>query len=135
MKVFFDNCTPPRMARTLNGYIESDGDQAFHISDLMDRNASDSTWMEYLRADSSDWMIITGDDRIRRNKAEARAFRQAGLKGFVLASAYQKTPQHRCCAVLVQQWPLMLDTWKSFDPPILFELSINFSGRLRSLSL
>lgn len=91
--------------------------------------------IEYLAKDGSDWIVISGDDRIHRNKPERSAFRQARLKGVVLAAAYQKTPMHRCCAVIVHQWPSLLETMSRFEPPVLFEMSINFSGKFKQLSL
>jgi len=135
MKVFFDNCTSPRMARTLHAFIEADGHQAVHISDVLGRDVTDIEWMQYLGRDPADWIVFTGDERIRKNKAEARAFAQARLKGIVLAPAYQRTPMSRNCAVLIDRWPKLLETLENFEPPVLFELSINFSGRFRQLSL
>jgi len=134
MNVFFDNCTSPVMARTLHGFIPSDGHRAVHIGDVMDRNATDLAWIDYLGRHPEKWIVFTGDERIRRNKAEARAFAQARLKGIVLAPADQRTPMNRNCAVLVDRWPKLLETLESFEPPVLFELSINFFGRLRQLS-
>jgi len=135
MKVFFDNCTSPVMARTLHGFISGDGHEAVHIRDLPSNIRTDIQWIEYLAPDRHQWIVVTGDDHIRRNKAERAAFSQARLKGIVLAAAYQKTPMHRCCAVIVHQWPSLLDTMSRFDPPVLFEMSINFSGKFKQLSL
>lgn len=135
MNVFFDNCTSPRMARTLNAYIEPDGHKAVHISEVMNRDAPDLEWIEFLGKDRAEWVVFTGDERIRRNKAEARAFAQARLRGIVLAPAYQRTPMSRNCAVLIDRWPVLLETLERFEPPVLFELSINFSRRLRQLAL
>lgn len=135
MNVFFDNCTSPRMARTLHAFIEPDGHKAVHISDVMDRDARDVDWIDFLGKDRAEWIVFTGDERIRKNKAEARAFAQARLKGIVLAPAYQRTPMNRNCAVLIDRRPKLLETLEVFEPPVLFELSINFSGRLRQLSL
>jgi predicted nuclease of predicted toxin-antitoxin system len=135
MKVFFDNCTSPVMASTLHGYIANFGHAAVHIRDLPLRHPTDVQWIEHLAADRDDWIVITGDDRIRRNKPERIAFRQARLKGVVLAAAYQKTSMNRCCAVLVHQWPSLLETMSRFAPPVLLEMSINFSGKFKQLSL
>ncbi len=135
MNVLFDNCTSPVMARTLNGFVSNYGHEASHIRDLPLANPTDLEWIEYLRLDHRDWLVITGDDRIRRNKAERLAFRNSNLRGVVLAPAYQKTPLHRNCAVVVYQWPVLLETVKRFEPPILFEMSINFNGKLKQLSL
>ncbi|KQT86059.1 hypothetical protein [Aurantimonas sp. Leaf443] len=135
MKVLFDNCTSPLMATTLNGFIEPQGHQAIHLRSLPLSHPTDVEWIEYLAASGDEWLVITGDQRIRRNKAEARAFRLAKLRGVVLDAAYQKTPMNRCCAVLVHQWPNLHETMLRFDPPIMLEMGINFKGRFRQLGV
>jgi hypothetical protein len=90
-------------------------------------------WIEHIAQTGDEWLVVTGDQRIRRNKAEAQAFRRAHLRGLILASAYQRTPMHRCCAVIVHQWPTLFETISKFDPPFMLEMSINFSGRFKQL--
>lgn len=133
MKVLFDNCTSPVMASTLDGFIRWEGHSAVHIRDLPLTNPKDVEWMNYLAASRDEWLIVTGDQRIRKNKAEAQAFRRANLKAVVLASAYQKTGMQRCCAVLIDQWPSLYDTVQRFDPPFMLEMSINFRGNFKQL--
>lgn len=135
MKVLFDNCTSPVMASTLNGFICSDGHQAIHIRQLPLADPKDIEWIEYIATTDDEWLVFTGDQRIRKNKAEAQAFRRANLRGVVLAAAYQKTPMHRCCAVVIDQWPRLYDTIQRFDPPFMLEMSINFRGKFRLLSV
>ena len=123
------------MADTLNGFIKSNHHSAIHLRELPIENPTDLEWISYLQHSGDNWLVITGDQRIRRNKAEAYAFRRAQLKGVVLASAYQKTPMNRCCAAIVYQWPNLLDTIERFDPPFMFEMSINFTGKFRQLTI
>lgn len=133
MNVLFDNCTSPIMASTLNGFIESDGHHAIHMRQLPMQHPKDIEWIRYISSIGEEWLVITGDQRIRKNKAEALAFRQARLRGVVLASAYQKTSMNRCCAVLVDQWPRLYETIRRVDPPFMLELSINFRGNFKLL--
>lgn len=121
------------MAATLNGFIESQGHSAIHLRDLSLDCATDVEWITYLHESREEWIIVTGDQRIRKNKAEAQAFRNAKLRGIVLDRAYQKTAMNRCCAVIVHQWPNLYDTIQRFDPPVLLEMGINFKGRFRQL--
>lgn len=135
MNVLFDNCTSPVMASTLHGFIDHDGHRAVHIRRLPLKNPTDVEWIEHIASTGDEWLVITGDQRIRKNKAEALAFRRARLRGVVLAAAYQRTPMNRCCAVLIDQWPRLLDTIRRFDPPFMLELSINFRGNFRQLTV
>jgi hypothetical protein len=96
VNVFFDNCTSPVFASTLHGFIEHEGHAGFHIRDISalpnGRNSADLDWIEHLRKSNDDWMFISGDGRVLRNSAERAALGSAGLHGFILAPAYQKTP-------------------------------------------
>jgi hypothetical protein len=104
-----------------------------HLRDLPLVHPTDVEWIEYLASTGDEWLVVTGDQRIRKNKAEAQAFRRAHLRGIILASAYQRTPMHRCCAVIVYQCPTLFETIRKFDPPFMLEMSINFSGRFKQL--
>lgn len=135
MNILFDNCTSPVMASTLHGFIRSDGHHALHIRDLPLSHPTDIEWINYLAGTKQEWLVITGDQRIRKNRAEAQAFRNASLRGVILASSYQRTPMHRCCSVIVYQWPNLFDTVKKFEPPFMIEMSINYNGRFKQLSV
>ena len=95
MKVFFDACTTPLFAGCLNALIQPDGDEARHVHYMPDygftRKTDDVDWITRLGSDTASWIVITGDQRIRKNIAERTAWIRAGLKAYVLAPAYQKT--------------------------------------------
>ena len=129
MKVFFDNCTSPVFAGCLNALIQPDGDEARHVRFMPEygftHKTDDVDWITRLGADPASWIVITGDQRIRKNEAELRAWIRAGLKAFVLAPAYQKTPINQCAANLLWRWPEMRTFISSAAPGSMFELSIN----------
>jgi hypothetical protein len=129
VKVFFDNCTSPVFAGCLNALIQPDGDEARHVRFMPDygftHKTDDVDWITRLGSDAASWIVITGDQRIRKNEAELRAWIRAGLKAFVLASAYQKTPLNQCAANLLWRWPEMRTFISSAAPGSMFELSIN----------
>ena len=92
MRVFFDNCTSPVLASTLHGFASSANHTAVHIKDAdCGRHATDMEWIAMLASDATHrWVVVTGDIRLSKNKAERAAFRSAGLFRFVLRSAYAK---------------------------------------------
>jgi hypothetical protein len=99
-------------------------------------NTDDVVWIERLAEDDpKDWIVVTGDQRIRKNLAERAAWIRAGLKAFVLASAYQKTPVHQCCAVLLWRWPEMERFISLATGGSMFELSINRRTGFRPLAI
>ena len=136
MRVFFDNCTSHVLADTLNGYLRHLQHSAHHIRDLpCGSSAPDLEWIAMLAGSGEEWIVITGDGRIRRNKAERAAFQQASLKGFVLAPSYQKTRMHEVASTLVWHGPGMENLIRLVQGAALFELPISRTPRFRSLPL
>lgn len=139
MKVLFDNCTAPVLASTLNGYIQHEGHSAFHIKDVpglpKGRNSTDLEWIELLRSAPERWMFITGDGRVVKNPPERAALRSAGLHGFVLAPAFQKTPMYQIASLLIWKWPELLQVTDLLSAPTMNEISINRSTKLKALPL
>lgn len=139
MKIFFDNCTSPVLATTLDGFVAHRGHSAHHISTLTDlprgRSSSDIEWIDALGRDRLVWMVITGDGRIAKNKAERAAFRASGLVGFVLAPAYQKTPMNKVASFLLWRWPEMEQLFGIVTGPALFELPMHRNAGVKQLPL
>lgn len=113
------------MANTLRGYLAGTNHSVEHARDLGLHEKPDIEWIEHLSLSGDDWLVFSGDGRIRRNRAEREAFRRAQLKGVVLAPAYQKTPMGRCCGIIVARWDGLIDFTSRIQPPYLVELSIN----------
>jgi hypothetical protein len=140
VRVFFDNCTSPILANALNALIEPFGLKARHIRFMPDYRFSaatlDEEWISSLGADNpADWVVITGDHRIRKNRAERAAWIRANLKGFVLAKSYQKTPINQCASILLWRWPEMEQFIRLAAPGSMFELPINRRSGFVSLTV
>lgn len=136
MKVFFDNCTSPVLAAALDGFIRNEGHSAHHIKDLRcGRDAEDADWIAMLAQERGVWMVITGDDRIRKNSATRAAYRAAELNGFVLARAYQKMPMHKVASIILWRWPEMEQLFRLVGGAALYELPINRSAKIKPLPL
>lgn len=135
IRVFFDNCTSPVLAETIGGYVKHLGQRADHIRDLpCGRHAADIEWITFLAGTGDEWLIVSGGGRIQKNKAERAAFRKAGLKGIVLAPAYQRTPINQQASFLIWRWPEILSLRK-FAPPFLFEVPMRHASGIRQLPL
>lgn len=139
MNVLFDNCTSPIWAMTLDGFIRSSGHRAFHINDVPGlpngRSSTDMEWISHLQNHVENWAFITGDSRVMKNRAERAALRSAGLHGFILAPAYQRTPLHQVAATLVWKWPEIEAVTKLVAVPSMHEIPIGKGSKLRSLPL
>jgi hypothetical protein len=134
LKVFFDNCTSPVMAQTLAGYLSATT-TVHHARDLGLHAKTDVEWISYLQETKDEWLVVTGDGRIQKNRAEREAFRRAGLRGVVLNPAYQKTPMGRCCGMIVAKWDDLISFTDRIEPPFLVEMSINLTSRFKLLPL
>lgn len=123
------------MARTLHGYISSHGHSAHHARDLNLERVSDIEWISTLAQSKEEWILVTGDLRIHKNGAERTAYRQARLKGVVLAPAFQRIPLGRACASLIARWDELVDFLSTTNPPVLVRLNIGFRSKFDILPL
>ena len=123
------------MAKTLGGYLSNTEIEVFHARDVGLQNKPDIEWITRLGATGEDWLVVTGDGKIRKNRAEREAYRRANLKGIVLAAAYQKTPMGKCCGIVIANWDNLLDFSAKLQAPYLIELSINLSSKYKVLPL
>lgn len=140
MRVFFDNCTSPVLAEVLDAYVRSYGGSARHIRAMDDyglrHDSTDIEWIERLNHDRpADWVVITNDAQIRKNKANRAAWLRAGLKGFVLASGFQKMPMNQVASTLIWRWPEMETFVRSAAPRALFELPVKRSAGFKPLTV
>jgi hypothetical protein len=139
VNVLFDNCTAPVLATTLDGFVHAFGHRAFHIKDLpglpAGRNSTDLEWIRYLKNAPEEWVFVTGDRRVLKNAAERAALRSAGLHGFVLAPAYQKTPLHQTASMIIWKWPEIEAIIKLVAAPSMHEIPIRKASKLQSLPL
>ena len=138
MNVLFDNCTAPRIASALDGFISHAGHRAYHLKDMPDlpngRNSADVEWISHLREHPEKWIFISGDARILKNPPERAALRSAGLHGFILAAAYQKTPLHQVAAIVLWRWPEILKVSELIAAPSMHEIPIGKNTKLRQLT-
>ncbi|WP_237476848.1 hypothetical protein [Lichenibacterium dinghuense] len=136
MRIFVDNCISHVVASTLNGYVAHLGHDAVHVRDLpCGPHATDVVWMATLRATGDDWLVLTGDVRISRNRPERLAFTQCNLKGIALAPSFQTMPMHQRASTILWRWPDIENAAARFQPPFLFELPVGRGTGLRMLRL
>lgn len=62
--------------------MRSFGENVDHLQDHFPGDAPDTEWLEYIGRE--DFILITRDDRIRRNPLEMQALKQYGVGAFFL---------------------------------------------------
>jgi predicted nuclease of predicted toxin-antitoxin system len=85
VNILFDHNLSPRLARALDALL-SDNHTIVALRDKFPTDISDIDFISALSREGN-WIIISGDYRITRNKAERQAFQQSRLTGF-LGSMY-----------------------------------------------
>jgi hypothetical protein len=121
----------------LDGFVAHLGHRAFHIKDIPElprgRHTPDLDWIGHLKLEK-DWIFITGDARLLKNKAERTALRSSGLYGFILAPGYQKMPDSQVASNLIWKWPEIESLIKAVAPAI-FEIPASRGSKLKTLPL
>jgi hypothetical protein len=123
---------------SLRAFLEIEGSSAYHVRFMshygFNASTDDGDWIKRLGEDKpANWIVVTGDKRITRNKAERAAWVRARLRGFVLAPAVQKMPVHRQASLLLWRWPDMETFITAAAAGSMFELPIGRSGKFRPL--
>jgi hypothetical protein len=130
LKVLIDENLPIAIARSLNALFAGKHDVT-HVRERYGPGVTDLQWINELSAEGR-WIIISGDRRITRNKAEYHAFRSSNLVGFFLSKGLYKSP-------LIKQMERLLALWLTIEAQsalvqggAMFELPMT-STRLKQL--
>ena len=108
MNFFLDNCISCRYARALKILAEKQPYEIAHLTDMFDRsNVKDEEWISHLARDG-DWVIISGDPRITRGKAEQLAWRESGLTCFFFVDGWSSKSFWNQAEDIVRWWPLIV---------------------------
>lgn len=96
---FFDRTFSPKLSRALSALGV---DTVAHV-ERFGPDTLDEVWIPDLQ--STDWVIITGDTRIRKKRAEALALQASGLTALFLFPTFSNWTLWSQAAWLVQHWP------------------------------
>lgn len=102
MKVFVDENLPPAMARSLAALFV-DEHEIVHLRDKFGPRVTDIEWMRALNSEGG-WIVLSGDRRISRNKAEQAVFRSSRLIAFIFSPGLQKAPLTKKMERLMVMW-------------------------------
>jgi hypothetical protein len=108
VKFFFDNNLPPKLAKSLHLLVEPDH-EVVHLKDRFSADAPDEEWMTAL-AKQKDWIIVSGDLRIRRNPHVMEAWKSAGHTVFFLKPGWINLPFWTQTWKFVKCFPEMVTT-------------------------
>ena len=107
MRFFFDNCISPRFVRALKILAEVQNYELVHLSEKFSRDTLDKEWIQTLAAEG-DWVIVSGDPRITRNKGERKAWIESGLTAFFFGDKWASRSYWNQAEDIVRWWPAIV---------------------------
>lgn len=123
MRFFFDNNLAPKLAKSLHVLVEPEH-QVVHLKDRFAANTPDETWIQALGRET-DWVIISGDLRIRNNPHEVRAWQAAGHTIFFLKGRWIAQPFWVQAWKFVKCFPEIIARAQKGKPGDIFFVSVN----------
>ncbi|MFL1463884.1 hypothetical protein ACI6QG_16865 [Roseococcus sp. DSY-14] len=130
MRLFFDHNLSPKLADAMHALFQPDH-EACALTGKFSRDVSDLEWITALGREGR-WVVLSGDRRITRNKAEQAAFRGSRLIGIFLASAVCKAPVAKQAERILALWPSIEAVEATVAGGAMFELPMT-SLRLRQI--
>jgi hypothetical protein len=130
VRVLFDNNLPPRVARSLNELFAGEH-EIVALRDKFAQTIRDVDWIQQLSREGT-WVVVSGDRRITRNRAERNAFRNSRLIGFFLAKGLYKSKVPKQAERLLALWENMEKIVGVVQSGAMFELPMR-SNRIKQL--
>lgn len=97
MKFFVDNNLSDYLAKGMKAF----GEDVVHLKEYFPEETKDVDWLKFIG--ENDLILITRDERIRRNPAELSAFRKHNVGAFFLGG--KKLDKCKIIQQVVHNWP------------------------------
>ncbi len=123
MRFFFDNNLPPRLARALDA-LAGPEHSVVHLKDRFSASTSDEVWLTQLGSEK-DWVIISGDQRIRSNPHELKAWKAAKHTTFFLKRAWMTLEFWDQAQKMVKCFPGLIKQAEKAPLGSQFQLGVN----------
>ena len=121
MIFFFDENISPYAAYMLSHF---DREHQMRASiDSFERGTPDTTWMPIVASWDGDPVVVSGDGRILRNRAERQVLKECGRMFVYLAAGWTKLPWEEFAWRIVRVWPDVTNSVKEARYPMVFEVS------------
>jgi hypothetical protein len=131
VKIFIDNCLPPRWAPALSALAEV---EAAHLRHKFQADIEDIDWIRIL-GDEGGWTIISGDARITKLRHEKEAWLNSGLTAFFLVKGWD-LPFWDKTSLMVRWMPKILEQTRMVQPGAGFYVPVNFkNGKFEQVPL
>lgn len=132
MRFFFDNNLPARLARALREVLETEGHEIVALRERFKEDTPDEVWLPTL-AEETEWIVVSGDQNIVRNKQQRQVWARTGLTTFFLMSAWTKGGVRllEMSWRLIKRWPEIVELARTSRPGTCFLVPL--TGRIRRI--
>lgn len=91
LHIFTDHNVKLVISNTLDAYLKAlkEG-ECVKLKDKFDPRISDIDYIRHLQEEDKDWIIITNDVQITRNRSEKEALRSSGMYFFALTKTFDQ---------------------------------------------
>ncbi len=129
MKGIIDENLSPALARAVSALFVGEH-EVVHIREKFGPRVTDAEWIARLSAEGR-WIVISGDAKITKRKAEQAAFRHSRLIGFFLSPALNGAKVTKQMQRLLAPWDDIEKIAKLVAGGAMYELPM--SGKIRQL--
>lgn len=114
MRFFIDNNLSVHLARGMQGFQED----VVHLTDHFPHETPDTDWLQHIG--QAGWLLVTRDERIRKNPLELSAIRDHQVGAFFLAGKNRS----RCDLIrqLVRHFPRMKELAANSHRPFAYRI-------------
>jgi len=113
VRFFFDNCVSPKLVEALQ--LLDPRHELVHHRARFAADTADPDWIAALAAEG-DWIIISGDPRISRGKAERAAWIESRLTAFFCGDGWASKRLMRQASELLGWWDDIVELSKKATP-------------------
>lgn len=135
MILFTDENFSEHLAKMLS-YFDRENEIRAHI-DYFQKGTKDVEWIPKVASWGKDTIIIGGDGRILKNKAEKAVLKECDITFILLSSGWVNLGWHEMAWKMVKVWPDIIKNVSQARFPTLFEVSpapkVRTIGRISSL--
>jgi hypothetical protein len=130
MRFLFDENFAPRLVRSLNCLIESEGDTARALVDKFPAGTPDETYLKEL-SEEGDWVVLTQDMGIVLSPPLVAAWRSAGLIVVIFKSGWNSLTFWDKAWKITKFWPELRKCVQVARPGSVVAMTVN--GRPKAL--
>ncbi len=109
MRFFFDRNTSPRIARMLDTFDRDHTIRHHDDDERFDPTTPDNVWISALGGDDTNWIIVSGDGRILRNRVERKLIETTGARFFYLATSWMRMKFPELAWRMIKLWPEVVE--------------------------